>query len=423
MSLILPFNAQGGHSPHGADLRRPPFLHCRRMNTLRSLAEGNRLQRAYYRWAEPYYERMEPHLREQTILIDRFLYSRRGLGFWLGLLAAVVGSSVGLHKAGMPWWLAIGLSVLAWLGLPLILLSAWLQPARFGSPQVRKAFPRILLMAALGALFGFAVGHVARHGRLDPELLLERLWSGMKVLGPAVLLVSVAMVALMWGVSQVRRQMLERELAQLQLERERDAAARDAVQAQLKLLQGQIQPHFIFNTLSAVQHWVDQGDPRGAPLLRALTAFLRGSTEALARDDIRLADEVALVGHYLTIMQARLGERLQVRIDIDPHAAEQTLPPGLLLTQVENAVEHGIAQRLSGGEIRLEAHCDADSLTIDISDTAAQLPDTVVEGVGLRNSRERLRHRFAGQASLDLFLHEGRSVARIRLPLARPRSV
>ena len=392
------------------------------MKTLRSLAEGNRLQRAYFRWAEPYYERMEPRLREQTILIDRFLYSRRGLGFWLGLLAAVVGSSVGLHKAGMPWWLATGLSVMAWLGLPLIILSAWLQPARFGSPQVRKAFPRILLLAALGALCGFTVGHVARHGRLDPELLLQRLWEGMKILGPAVLLVSVAMIALMWGVGQVRRQMLERELAQVQLERERDAASRDAVQAQLKLLQGQIQPHFIFNTLSAVQHWVDQGDPRGGPLLRALTAFLRGSTEALARDEIRLADEAALVGHYLAIMEARLGERLRSSIEIDPAVAELLLPPGLVLTQVENAVEHGIAPSLSGGEIRVQARRDGDWLTIDVSDSAAQLPAAIVEGVGLRNSRERLRHRFDGQASLDLSLRDGFSVARLRLPLVPARS-
>ncbi|MCC6271334.1 MAG: hypothetical protein IT190_08660, partial [Microbacteriaceae bacterium] len=117
-----------------------------------------------------------------------------------------------------------------------------------------------------------------------------------------------------------------------------------------------------------------------------------------------------------------LGERLRSSIDIDPALAEHLLPPGLVLTQVENAVEHGIAPSLSGGEIRVQARRDGDWLTIDVSDSAAQLPAAVVEGVGLRNSRERLRHRFDGQASLDLSVRDGFSVARLRLPLVPARS-
>jgi LytS/YehU family sensor histidine kinase len=229
--------------------------------------------------------------------------------------------------------------------------------------------------------------------------------------------VSLAMLVLFWGIAQVRRQVLERALTQARLEQERDAAARQAAQAQLRLLQGQIRPHFIFNTLSAVQHWVDTADPRGGPLLRALTAFLRGSTEALGKEDIRLADEVELMRHYLGVMQARLGPRLRFRLEVAPAAAAQLLPPGLLLTLVENAVEHGISRSLQGGDVALQADCADGWLTIDISDSAGLLPGTLQDGVGLANCRERLRHRYGAAASLELLLHEGRSVARLRLPL------
>lgn len=383
---------------------------------LSPLSEGNRLQRAYHRWAEPYYERMSPELREQSELIDQFLYSRRGLGFWLGLAGAIVGSAFGLRHAGMPMALAVGLSILIWGALPLMVLVAWLQPALFSLSGLRQKFPRILAMALVGALAGFVVGHVARHGDINPAVIVRKLWDAMYILAPAVLLAALAILGLLWGVAQVRRQLLERELLQLRLERERDTAARQAAEARLKLLQGQIQPHFIFNTLSAVQHWVDSGDARGGPLLRSLTAFLRGSTDALGHDEVTLADEAAMVRHYLSIMQARLGERLQVQVDIAAAVAGQRLPPGLLLTLVENAVEHGIAPSLAGGQVQMIGSADGRDCVVTVADTAGNLLSSWAEGVGLANSRERLAQHFGGQASLTLALTDGSTIATLRVP-------
>ncbi|MCE2659554.1 MAG: histidine kinase [Rubrivivax sp.] len=140
---------------------------------------------------------------------------------------------------------------------------------------------------------------------------------------------------------------MQRQLAQVRLQQERDAARSEAVQAQLSLLQTQIQPHFIFNTLSALQHCVDGGDPRAGPLLRSLSAFLRGSTELLTRPHARLDEEAALVTHDLHVMASRLGERLHWEVDIDPALHGVLLPPGLLLTLVENAIEHGASVVLS----------------------------------------------------------------------------
>lgn len=388
-----------------------------------SLSQGNRLQRAYHRWALPYYERMEPELRAQSEAVDRFLYSRRGLVAWLGLLAAIAGGTLGMQRAGLPLWLALVVSLLVGAGVPLMLLSAWLQPTRFTAPDLRRKLPWVLLMALAGALSGFLTGHVARHGRLDPALVLARLLDGLGLLLPAVLLAVAAIVGLLWGTAQVRRQVLEHTLRQTRLQQELDAAAREAAEARLKLLQGQIQPHFIFNTLSAVQHWVDAGDPRGAPLLRALTAFLRGSTEALSRETVTLADEAALAGHYLAIMQARLGERLRWTMTIAPGLRTQPLPPGLLLTLVENAVEHGLAPALAGGVIDIRAcPLDPDRQTAElvVRDSGGRLGAPIQEGVGLSNTRERLQRRFGRAATLTLgTAADGHTEAVLRWPLTR----
>jgi len=386
------------------------------MDPGRSLADGNRLQRAYHRWATPYYARMEPSMREQAILIDRFLYSRRGLLVWLALLAALGGSSVGLSQAGMPWWLAAGASSLVWIGLPMIALGAWLSPASYSNASLRKALPRTLGLAVLGGLSGFVVGFLARHGHLQPAVLAAKLWEGLWVLAPAIVLGSAAVLGLMWAIASLRRQALERELERVRLQQERDTATREAMQAQLRLLQGQIQPHFIFNTLAALQHWVDRGDARAGPLLRSLTNFLRSSTEALGRDEVTLGDEARLVGHYLEVMHARLGERLQWSVDIDPASGGQTLPSGLLLTLVENAIEHGIGASLSGGEVAVSARRTGDALWVHVRDSAGLWDPQAADGVGLSNSRARLRHRYGRAASLELRLDDGATLATLRLP-------
>ena len=180
-------------------------------------------------------------------------------------------------------------------------------------------------------------------------------------------------------------------------------------------MQGQIQPHFIFNTLSAVQHWVDSGDARAGPLLRSLTAFLRGSTELLSRDTVRLGDELAMVGHYLDIMQARLGDRLDRKLTIDAQLNDQQLPPGLLLTLVENAVEHGISAALNGGCVSVAAQAQPGGWCVVVHDDGAGLPAGWTEGVGLANSRQRLAHHFGARAQLAVRATQPGTEARITI--------
>ncbi len=382
------------------------------------LSEGNRFQRAYARWAAPHYARMEPAVREQAELMDRFLYSRRGLGVWLGMAGAVAGTTLGLKYAGMGTGSALLLALLLWVGLPMSLLAAWLVPAQFAGPTLRRKLPRFILLALLGGLTGFAAGHVAKHGNLDWLRLLDALWRNMAILVPAVLAGAAGVFFLTWGVAQTRRQMLERAVERERLARERDTAARHAAEARLKLLQAQIQPHFIFNTLAALQHWVDVGDPRAPALLRTLTAFLRGSTELLGRDTVTLGAECEAVGQYLQIMQARLGERLRSQVTLDPACAGRSLPPGLLLTLVENAVEHGIAPALDGGSVQVRVRCDAQGTTVTVRDDGAGLAPGWQDGTGLANCRERLRHHGDGRGTLDLHPLERGTEAVLHLPEA-----
>jgi hypothetical protein len=367
-----------------------------------ALPSYNAFQRRYFAWAQPYYDRMDPAMRAEAMRIDQFLYSARGLGFWLGLLGALAGSTVGLKAAGFPWSLALVCSLAVWIALIGAGASAWLRPQQFGLPRLLRAGLLAVALAYAGALTGFLVARSTRDGGIDPERLGAALWAATQRAAPVLLLGALALVAVMAMAAQLRRQQLGRELDRLRLVQERDAAARQAAEARLALLQAQIQPHFIFNTLAALQHWVDEGDARAAPLLRSLAGFLRGSTELLAQDAAPLGNELPLVRHYLAVMQARLGDRLRATVEADAACAAVALPPGLLLTLVENAVEHGAGARLQGGEVQVRASLDGGRCRIEVSDNGPGLAPGWREGVGLANARERLAHRFGPRARLRL---------------------
>ena len=357
-----------------------PLPRLRRMN-LPPLSQGNRLQRAYAAWAARYYRRLPPEQREQAELLDRFLYSRNGLGVWLGLLGALLGSVAGLRHLDMPWPLALLLALIVWVGLPVALLGAWLQPAKFAFAELRRRLLVALALGLLGALTGFAVGHLGRHGTLDLARLGEELLGKGLLLAPLAMAVTVGLLGLQWGLARVREELLARARHE-----------RQASEARLKLLQAQVQPHFVFNTLAALQHWVDTGDARAPALLRSLSAFLRGSTELLGRERVGLGEELAIVREYLQVMQARLGERLRFEIDPGAGLAELPLPPGLLLTLVENAVEHGVGPALAGGTVHIEARRAGAELQLRVHDDGAGLPAGWQPGTGLANVRERLAH-------------------------------
>lgn len=213
----------------------------------------------------------------------------------------------------------------------------------------------------------------------------------------------------LWMLTVFRVQQIEARLRELA---DQDAALR----LQTRLAAAQIQPHFLFNTLASLQHWVNTGDARAAPLLRDFTAYLRATLPMFDRELQPLADEVEMVRRYLAIMQARLGERLSFSIELPQELLDHTLPPGLLLTLVENAIAHGIEPQLRGGHVDIAARASADRLLLTVSDDGPGLAPGWREGVGLSNTRRRLLAAFPG-ATLALADAAPGCIATLSLPL------
>lgn len=377
----------------------------------------NRFQRWYFAWAEPLYQRMEPELQRQARAMDRFLYSRRGLGVWLGLAGAWLGSSAGLVAAGMPWLMALFLSFVAVISLAFVVAGSWLLPSK--NLKASRFLPWWLgavLGAMCGAFCGWLVIRLFRQGWDVMDKLPHEIDAFLRVGLPAGLAAGVLLGALSGLTALVRRHRLQQELQEARAAEERALIAREASEARLRLLQAQIQPHFIFNTLSAVQHWVDSGDARASGLLRSLTAFLRGSAELMLKPQVSLAEELALLGHYLQVMQARWGERLRYELDIDAATAERAqLPPGIVLSLVENALEHGLAPTLSGGSLRVSLQpLGAEGWTLRVQDDGVGLAGDWQSGLGVANSRARLEAVFGTRAELHLrALDEGGTSAEL----------
>jgi signal transduction histidine kinase len=368
------------------------------MDTSNPLAHGNALQRRYYRWALPYYERFgrdDPLLRERVELADIYLYSRRGLGAWAGWWLVLIGAAAWLHGRGAGWGAAFGIAALAWVAVTCALLSVWLTPQK----QTWRG-------TVAGCVVGAAVGALATlltHGGLFGGVELAREPGALLAVFMSTMPFFIGMVLVMGFVGRVGHGARQRQLARLQLVAERDAAARAAAEADLRLLQAQVHPHFVFNTLATLQHWVDRRDERAGPLLRELSGFLRRSTEMLGRPTVPLADEVQAVRHYLAILDARLEGRAQGEVDIAPDLAPEPLPPGLLLTLVENAVEHGLEPKIGGGRLWVTGAREADGRWwLRVDDDGLGLADGAEDDVGLANLRQRLRHHFGPHAHFTL---------------------
>jgi signal transduction histidine kinase len=212
-----------------------------------------------------------------------------------------------------------------------------------------------------------------------------------------------------WMLTLMRVQQIEARLTELD-ERER------SLKLTRRLAAAQIQPHFLFNTLASLQHWVDSADPRAGPTLRSFTGYLRGTLPMFERDTLLLDEELALVRSYLEVMQARLGERLRWSIEIEAGVSVPPLPPGVLLTLAENAIAHGIEPSLRGGSIRVRIHTDEPgALLLDVCDDGQGLCAEQTDGVGLANTRQRLAQLFGAQASLQLLPLQPGCMQRIRI--------
>ena len=205
---------------------------------------------------------------------------------------------------------------------------------------------------------------------------------------------------------------------------ERDALARDKAlaEAELRVLQAQVEPHFLFNTLANVVSLIRTHPDRAARLLEQLTSLLRASLSRTRRADGTLGDELAVVRAYLDVQAFRMAGRMTFAVDVDPGLESVAVPPLLVQPLVENAVLHGIEPSPTGGHVAVRAERRGGGLRIRVADDGAGLdPDTAGHGVGIASVRERLRTAFGDRGRLTLTEATGSGVsADLQIPVAAP---
>jgi two-component system sensor histidine kinase AlgZ len=206
----------------------------------------------------------------------------------------------------------------------------------------------------------------------------------------------------------------EQRLAELR----QSELARALQLAELRLLKSQLNPHFLFNALNTIRSLIAYDPSRAQDAVTRLASTLRYTLNSSQDELVTLAQELEIVNDYLALESMRFDERLGVELDIPASVRGIRIPVMLLQTVVENAIKHGIAELPSGGILRIYAALEGDALVINVANPKPpSTPGSGREGVGLRNSAERLRLLFGNRGSLELDLTDANvATARIRVP-------
>jgi sensor histidine kinase YesM len=188
-------------------------------------------------------------------------------------------------------------------------------------------------------------------------------------------------------------------------------------EAELRALEAQINPHFLFNCLNSIRALVLENPPLAQDMLTRLANILRFNLHRDLMHTIPLSSELEAVRDYLALEKVRFEERLRVEFAIEPAASVAQVPPMVLQTLVENALKHGIARLPEGGDLVIRAVLDADSLRLEVENTG-QIVESKGEGkqLGLTNTRDRMRILYGDRASLELTNGGNRVTARAVIP-------
>jgi two-component system, LytTR family, sensor kinase len=192
-------------------------------------------------------------------------------------------------------------------------------------------------------------------------------------------------------------------------------------EARLQSLQSQLHPHFLFNTLHTISALMHRDTEAADAMLARLSDLLRLSLDRIATQQVALKEEVDFLRKYLEIERTRYGDRLVVRIDVEPETLDASVPNLLLQPLVENAIRHGIAQKVGGGLLEIRAAREDKELCLLVRDTgpglSAQKLSALNTGVGLTNTRSRLEELFPDRHRFEFHEPpEGGLAVKIRIP-------
>ena len=353
---------------------------------------------------------------------DRFLLSTGvDMPFWHRLLYTAVFSAliaigftlltfiVGAHTLSQ--WLDPHAWIVAYgQNLAVALVIGYVTQALFalgrqlvGAARIAtmKGWERTLFFAGI-PLLGVAIGWPIGVTLLFGDLRVLRSLNGADVL--TLVVIALMVTAMLSTFFSLRIKRIRAEMR--------------ANEAQLRLLQGQMEPHFLFNTLANVISLIDVDAARAKHVLEAFTDYLRVSLGSLRRTDSTLGAELELATRFLQLMQMRMGERLRFEIEVDPSLRQASLPPLLLQPLIENAVKHGLEPQLDGGTVRVRAaKMDVDGrpvLQLCVDDDGAGLAASASRGrrtvaggpdghgIAIANLRERLAAQFGTEGLLTL---------------------
>ncbi|PIG25977.1 histidine kinase [Janthinobacterium sp. 35] len=353
-----------------------------------------------------------------------FMEKYRGMAFFIAavklmLLLSVLGVLLHLMVPDkLDWGKALLLSNVLGFAMAWGVLGVWFNYRKLVRRKIRLLILSMLLLPFLGGLLIGLLLSILDAG----SSLAESMAHGARIGGYATATASLIYLVPMSIVALWRNREYEALFLQMQQDGERARLARALSESQLRLLRAQIEPHFLFNTLGAVQQLAEQGAPRAAALTADLIAFLRASLAEMRSEQVPLQSEFDMVAAYLRVMQARMGSRLRYALDLPAECAHATIPSMILLTLAENAIKHGIEPSLRGGEIRLSALRVDCMLHLRVQDTGMGLPASGAgsapgSGLGLENVRSRL---MLSDPSASLSLRDGEEggvIAEIVLPI------
>ena len=326
------------------------------------------------------------------------------LAAWL--LVRVLGASAeGAANLDLPAALAdaaYGYALLLIQAAPIlvgVLATANLGPER-GARRWFALATAVVVSAGVGAWLRMAVAG-------GPWDTLVYVWPRYAILGG---LLTVAGEFHRYGAAQAA--------AAQQAEIDRVTLEREMTEARLQVLQAQIEPHFLFNTLANVRRLYAEDPIVGREMLDSLIRYLETALPRMRHGGSTLERDAELIESFLRIQQIRMGRRLAFSIDIPRELRRHPVPPMMLMTLVENAVKHGIAPRPRGGLIRVAARVEDDRLILSVADTGVGFGSSSGVGIGLANISARLAAEFGDRARLLLENNElGGATATIVLPL------
>jgi signal transduction histidine kinase len=272
----------------------------------------------------------------------------------------------------------------------------------------------LLLMAAfalgalLGALLMYAAGFEGFRETVGSLRVAAGLWVGVGFVG-AIAAISYVFVL---RTDEAHSTMHQERLDRIRIDRE-------LTEARLQVLQAQIEPHFLFNTLANVRRLYQTDPAIGRAMLQHLSRYLSAALPGMREPVSTLDRELALTVAYLNVQQIRMEERLAFAVDVPDSLRMVAFPPMMLVTLVENAVRHGLGPLPEGGRVEISARADEGTLRVQVADTGRGLAKSSGTGVGLANIRARLHSLYTSHARLVLKQNSrGGVTATIEVPYA-----